>query len=213
VLEEIGTIGKNGDRVTAFDLQNATRNLISPCPNKLISLKMQNYFPFLEANLVEFALSIPPEMKIPNKKLYFKILKKAFPEIMKIKSTNDSPPHTRMFIEIVQTLTSYLPESSLEIARKIYATTKFVFSKRQIDTKKVNYLIALLNGLTIPSFVKKSALIGYAQEYSNRKIDPAFFLEPVVEFCVWYNLFVLGKPLEELVASTRSVCAPVLNPN
>jgi asparagine synthase (glutamine-hydrolysing) len=198
ILEEIKTIRKGCDRVTIFDLENVTRNYISPGPNNLISLRMETYFPFVETDLVEFALSIPPEMR--NKKLYFEILKQAFPEVMKIKSTNDVPPHKRVLAGIEQILASYLPESSLETAKKIYVTAEFLFTRRQIDVHKVDYLTNLLNNLTIPSFVKKSALLRCTQEFLKRRIDPSFFLEPVVEFCIWYNLFVLDKPLESLCA-------------
>lgn len=204
ISEEIKTIRKNDNRVTVFFLKNRTKNLISLGPNNLISTRMQNYFPFLDANLVEFALSIPPKMKVPHKKLYFRILRKAFPEVMEIKSTNDRPARAKILGEIEQLIVAYLPSSMLELTRKIRASAKILYSKKEIDVdvKKIDYLIALLNNLTIPAFVKKKALLKYTREYLDRNFDPSFFLEPVVEFCVWYNLFVLGKSPKDLLAST-----------
>jgi len=201
ILKEVKTIRKDDNRVTVFIFKNRTKNLVSPGPSNLISIKMQNYFPFLEMNLVEFALSIPPKMKVPHKKLYCKILKKAFPRVMKIKSTNDLPACAKVLDEIEQRITAYLPAPILEVVQKIYDTPKTLLIKTEIDVKRIDYLITLLNNLTIPAFVKKNALIEYTREYLNRKMDPVFFLEPVVEFCVWYNLFVLGKSPKDLFAS------------
>jgi len=111
------------------------------------------------------------------------------------------PAHERVLDEVEQVITEYLPLSILKVVRKIYTTPKILLSKRKVDAKRINYLIALLNSLTIPTFVKKNALIEYTREYLNRKIDPTFFLEPVVEFCVWHNFFVLDKSPKDLVAS------------
>jgi len=122
---------------------------------------------------------------------------------MKIKSTSDLPAHTRVFSEIGQWVAAYQPWPILERVRKTYATSMILWSKRHIDIQKINYLIALLDNLTIPVFVKKNVLITCTQEYLERKIDPSFFLEPVVEFCVWYSLFVLDKSPIDLLDSVH----------
>jgi len=164
-----------------------------------MSRTMQNYTPFVESDLVEFGLSIPPKMKL-NKKMYSKILKKSFPDVMKINSTNDLLPHSEVLNRIELMIAQFLPTPILELSRKMLGTTKILLSKAEIDVKTIDYLTSLLTNLTVPQFIKKNALLGCTHEYLNGKIDPRFFLEPLVEFCVWYNLFILGKSPEELMS-------------
>jgi len=199
VDREISNIRKNGNRVIVFFLKNRMRNVLSLAVENLMSRTMQNYTPFVESDLVEFGLSIPPKMKL-NKKMYSKILKKSFPDVMKINSTNDLLPHSEVLNRIELMIAQFLPTPILELSRKMLGTTKILLSKAEIDVKTIDYLTSLLTNLTVPQFIKKNALLGCTHEYLNGKIDPRFFLEPLVEFCVWYNLFILGKSPEELMS-------------
>jgi hypothetical protein len=91
---EIYNIPINENKISIFFAKNRTKNGLSLISNNIFGNFIKR-FPFLENNLVNFGFSIPPEIKI-NKHIYYEILKKSFPEIMKIPTTNDKT----LFIKI-----------------------------------------------------------------------------------------------------------------
>ena len=88
ILEEIKEIGNHENKISIWLIQNIIKNAVSLCPNNLITQKTICLYPLLDNDLVEFTLKIPPNMK-KTRKIYYKMLKKLFPQIMKIPSNND----------------------------------------------------------------------------------------------------------------------------
>ncbi len=80
-----------------------TRRSIALAIYSVIATKTECFCPYLDNDLMEFALSIPPKM-IYHKKIYRKILEKIDPQIMKIpSSSNDDIISDPAYIEKIST--------------------------------------------------------------------------------------------------------------
>lgn len=73
---------------THFILANRTRRAISALSSKLISLRAESFCPFVDNDLVDFTLSIPPEMKVDHK-FHRNVLDRAFPQLKDIPVTKE----------------------------------------------------------------------------------------------------------------------------
>lgn len=179
ISEEIKSIDRKVGRVSIFFTNNRSRNAISLMPNNLIERRAKCFYPFLDNDVVEFALSIPPKMK--NRRTYSKILKNAYPEIMRIPTTNDLVYATsrhaktefkdfciKQFKKYINTYMGYKMDS-------IYKHL------RRSEKKREHFGTTLIDSLQIPSFINKEAL----------KEKP-YIPGKVINFCIWYNQFFVG---------------------
>ena len=186
ITKEIQVIGNHENAITIFHMKNRTKNSISLLPNNLIGKRSFCLFPFLDKDLVEFSLSIPPLMKI-SRKIYSCMLARMFPAIMKIPATTFLSPDS-----IHTWRKKYLFLLPLDLL--IFLITTDSGSAR----KDLKHLLDILESLTIPECIDIDKAKEIMIEYQNRNKDPLPFLVPIVEFCIWYNLFIENKTVREL---------------
>lgn len=189
LLQSLGQITIKDNKVKIFQLNNRTRNSISLAPNNMLMRKTFSYFPFCDNEFVEFALSIPVDMKLRNN-IYVKILKASFPEIMQIPSTNDPK-------DFKEKLKKFLVEKKLDSLRyllgdinKYLKKTKKIAAHNTHNPRDVDFLIEMAKDLNMPSFIDKDTLITEIDNHVKNGLDPNHFLEPIMQFCVWYDLFM-----------------------
>lgn len=179
LLEELQSAADNENRVTAFFAKNRTRNAMSLCSNNIF-FNLIKRFPFLDNNLVEFSLSIPPEMKVKNH-IYQKILERSFPEVMRIPSTNDGTVKKTLFINLGRTLIR------LRVQRFFKFLLKNLLFRKSLSDDDVRYLRSLISNMEIPDYINK----GLVDRHLRRgKVDFAFFC--LVEHLLWHNMFYEG---------------------
>lgn len=207
IRKEIEGIAKNENRATIFFILNRTKNAISLCPNNLILRRTHCYFPFLDNEFVEFCLSVPPKMKL-GKKIYYRILKSAFPEIMKIPSTNIATLRGRICRKmkeiaigtdywipkpsyIVRLLAHFLPESLLRkgVRRALY----YVSPQARLNAQICQFLVRVLDNLEIPPFIDRKCLKNKVQEHGITMKDLEKTILPIMGFCVWYDRFMVNR--------------------
>lgn len=168
MFDEFNKLGDIDNKATIFYLKNRTKNAISISGRNLIYRKVYSYFPFFDNEFVEYALSIPPQMKLFGQ-LYFDILKKAFPEIMKIPTTNDN----------------FLKSRLLDIDTK--KLENFPIKQKIIIDEDLHYLLKLVKTVSPPSFINKIALLNQIKTDIEDGVDPKKYLASVLQFCIWYN--------------------------
>jgi hypothetical protein len=186
LTKEVKTIGVHENVFTIFLIKNRTKNSISLMPNNLIGKRIFSLFPFLDKDLLEFCLTIPPELKVKNR-IYTHILSAMFPEIMKIPAT------TFLSINSIERWSKkYLPLLPLSLISWII---KFRYYS---DKKDIQYLLGLLRKLTVPEFIEINKLIKNTNDCLLSGRNPLPFLVPIVEFVIWYNLCFLNKKLDSV---------------
>ena len=175
LLHEIMSIKNEENIITIFHMSNRTKNAIALLPNNIIGKRATCFFPFLDKDLVEFSLTIPPIMKI-TKKLYARMLAKMFPEIMRIPSTHYllARDSIRKWLARCKLLPSVLAQFTIET---------FSFGK------EVSQLLNLLESLRLPPFVNLSRIKKRTQQHLERGKNPLPFLTPISHFCIWYSIF------------------------
>ena len=183
LIPEIGMLtshfestGNNENAITIFTMENRIKNSMALSPNNLLGNKAFCIFPFLDKDVLEFSFTIPPSMKI-NNKIYRKILTKMFPEIMKI-------PATTFF-----SLTSFIRWRKEYLILIPLLTINFIFKYKSSRKRDAQNLLHILDSLVIPEYLNIERTKEMAQAYLSKGKDPMPFLAPIVEFCIWYNLF------------------------
>ena len=205
-LKQIKDTKENKHKLTFLFLNNRIRNSNSVGSTNIIGKDKKAYFFFLDNDFVEFCLAMRPKYK---KDIYVKILKKAFPKIMSIPTTNDYTLLTNFRKRINKSLQLLLVDFKMVkifdlagLNLRKYKKFKFLnslplgaFPPNKEDEK---YLLSLIKKLDFPSELDKDLLFKQIEEgiLKGEKID--HILIPIANFCVWYNLFYLGKTLDEL---------------
>lgn len=203
IRNEVRNLVQTDYLFSTFFIRNRTKNSVSLIPNNIVSTKTLVLFPFLENDLVQLSMSIPPEMKV-RKQIYRKILGKAFPEAMKIPTTHDQSPlevfvHSTgrvvkkilidyEFIKIFQKLNRKL---SKRIESKLSGSKLLALPPKKQD---LSYLENLIEGLELPPFINKGYLFKEIATHKREQLDYSYFLVPIASFCIWYNLFYKDHP-------------------
>jgi asparagine synthase (glutamine-hydrolysing) len=183
LMEELERIGDHENILTIFGLQNEVRNLVSLLPNNIVNSKVPCIFPFLDKDLVEFALSIPPSMKFRQGRIYHKILRRLFPDVMRIPSVA-----FRLNSHSLQGIAMGHLTLAIEAARCLIVT-RICDARRKQMHQTTEYLISLITSEKPPSFLDVNKVVRKAREYMFRKKDPSNWLVAIAEFCIWYNRF------------------------
>jgi len=222
LLEEISSIGEHENRMVIFLLKNNTTHNMSLYVNNMISVKTNFYLPYLDNDLVEYCFSIPLAIKQnmgirtkifnklfhhqTNDRLQLKIMKKMCPQIMRISSTR-YPVFSRYFL-------STLARSKIQKKRILLLLFQhlkhYLVKRRPIDQttlheelvkKEFKYMVGLLKSLKMPPYIDGERLIEKTQRYLREDKDPSHFLVPLLEFCIWYNLFIEDVSPSELTTN------------
>lgn len=176
--DELDKIPKNDNKISIFFAINRTKNCLSLISGNIFANQIKK-FSFLENNLVNFSLSIPPEIKV-NNHIYLKILQKSFPKVMELPSTNDKRKSEKINL-IFEGL--MIKVGLYSFFRTIFKN--FFFAKYfNLQKPDILYIKDLLNKLEIPNFINKNKIQRY---FKGDKFDFAFF--SVVEHLLWYNIF------------------------
>ena len=191
VQKELSDIPEVPYRIKIFHLRNPTRNIHSLISHDVLSRKTDTIYPFCDNDFAEFAFSIPIKMKLRN--IYFKILNRAFPDIMKIPSTND--PKTAK-----EKLQKNLRDIGLMPVWHSAKNVKSNFSKILGSNKKskifrsfsknprdIKYLIKLARAMKMPKYINKELLLKEIDKHISKDQDPTYFLEPIMHFCIWHD--------------------------
>ena len=196
VFKELSKIPKIENKTKIFHLKNGSKNAITLLASNIIMRRFYSIYPYCDNEFVEFAFTIPPKMKVKND-IYLKILKKAYPDIMKIPSTND--PHT--FLERTRGYMKRLGvHKALEFA--VYANKlikKMIKSKSRRhknladNPKDVDYLIDLIKVVKIPKYFNRKKILHQLNFYIEQGIDPSGFLIPILQFCIWHEELLKGN--------------------
>lgn len=186
-----------------FFIRNRTKNSVSLIPNNIVSTKTLSLFLFLDNDLVKLCMSIPPDIKV-RKHIYTKVLRKAFPEAMKM-------PTTRK-----RTVLTPFKHSLARIAKSILINHKFIKVFEKLDRRlskhiesillgsrilalppkkeDLSYLENLLRDWELPPFINKAYLFKEIASHKRERQDYSYFLVPIASFCIWYNLFCKDHP-------------------
>lgn len=186
IAEEIREISDNDNAISIFHMQNRTKNSISLLPNNLINNRTCCLFPFLDKDLVEFSLTIPPELKVIAK-IYGLMLADLFPEIMRIPSTT-----FLSIFSIKKWAKKYIITFPLSLLHFI------VSSRNHSNSEDMDFVLRTLKSLTVPEYIDLNKTEILINECLKKNKDPMPFLVPIVEFCIWYNLFYLRKDMIHL---------------
>lgn len=178
LVKELKSVPKGENRISIFFAKNRTRNALC-LSSQNIFFRLNKRFPFLENNLVNFALSIPPSIKIGDH-LYLNILQESFPEIKNIPTTNDNSFLKKLDKLIWDILTR------LRLQRLIKSFLKNYLFARQLSNSDINFLVSLLNKLNIPSYINKKTVSDYLHK---KRFDFSLFC--LIDHLVWYNSFYI----------------------
>jgi asparagine synthase (glutamine-hydrolysing) len=183
---------KQENGIKIFQAKYRTRNLICMQPNNLIIRRVYSRTPFLDNEFVEFAFSIPPNMKI-KRDIYRQILEKSFPELMKISTTNQSRGFKSLFKE-------FLIKNDLKVIRyaigaicdilRIFHRKNESHNTLSDNPHDIRYLIKLAKITKMPQFIDKQLLLMNIESHVKNDKDPTYFLEPIMHFCVWHKEFM-----------------------
>jgi len=225
LFEEIGQIEKRENRMMIFNMRNNQKNSMSRYATNMLSVATNCYFPYLDNDFFEYSLSVPPMMKhnkgIMSKifkilfnhstiiPLHFKILKKMCPHVMKISSTR-YPVFSRFYL-------STLARSKNQKKRilqlfllhiKNYIVERSAWNQIKLTNEQVRrelkYMIDLLKSLEIPPFINREKVLEKIKHYLKNNKDPSRLIIPILEFCIWYNLFINNIPPSEITRKSRS---------
>lgn len=71
---------------------------------------------------------------------------------------------------------------------------------RKHTRAELKYMIDLLKSIETPEFINKDRLIHETREHLKNNRDPSNFLIPLLEFCIWHNLFINDIQPTELIS-------------
>jgi len=177
LLAELKRIGKNENVITIFFMTNRKRNAVSFSPNSIIATKAECLFPFLDRDLVEFGLTIPPMTKL-TKGIYYRMLQKLFPDVARIPSP-----------------ASLTKKKREELASR-WKNQRAEPSSSASGPSEIKYLASLLDSLVVPPFLNVDKIKQRTRRFLSDGKDPLPFLVPIIEFCIWYNVFYLKEPID-----------------
>lgn len=190
LFNELKSIPSTENKISIFFAKNRTKNALCLLSNNLFP-QLTKRFPFLDNNLIDFALSVPPEMKI-NQHLYEEMIKEGFPDLIEIPTTND--------VSFLKRLDKFFWDSftKLRLQKIIKTFLKNYLFRKQLKMNDIKYLFSLLNQFDYPDFIDRKRIKNYIEK---KRFDFAFF--EVIEFLSWYNLFILGKKVSKLSADSH----------
>jgi len=222
LLEEVKVLGKQDNRMSIFQMREA-RNVFSRLSINITSVRSPVYFMYLDKDLVEFGFSIPQSFKKsknlsmkffqkifprenrrPRKEIWFKILKKISNRCMRIPSTNDIIFPT-LFLKSFILSRRQKKELLLLLIKNLKHFLTRLQIRSQVETHskqtlaEIGYMINLMKKLDIPDFINIKGLMAKTQEYLKNDKNPIGFFVPILEFCIWYNLFITNVPLNQLI--------------
>lgn len=176
IINEVNDIGQHKNVITIFYINNRTRRSISLLPNNVIGKKTFCLFPFLDKDLLEFSLTIPPNLKVKNK-IYRHILNVMFPKVMKIPAT------TFLSLAFVKYWgKKYIFTLPISLCRHLK------FSNLPFYRQNAEILMSIFRKTTC-EYINRVKVEELVHEYLSKGKDPLPFLVPIVEFCIWYDLF------------------------
>jgi asparagine synthase (glutamine-hydrolysing) len=216
IRQEIDKIKCTDYLFFTFFIRNRTKNSISLVSNNIFcrfSSKAPCLFPFLDNELVELGMSIPPDIKVRNM-IYLRILRRAFPNAMTIPTTRDVSLGNKVRAFLVGLIRIFLARPtfantvkrfSLTISRdfpllkfvtEILVQTKLLvkFPMLSPNQEDIEYLKNIVIRLEFPTFIKKQYLLDQLAYYEKNNYDCSNFLVPLTNFCLWYNLFFKNNP-------------------
>ena len=194
VYEEVSGLHDYTNKIKIFQMKNRTKNTISLTANNTFARKTYSLLPFCDNEFVEFALSIPVDMKVRDS-IYKKILQHTFPKIMRIPTTNDPKSvKERMTNKLVSLRFDWLRYGVGDIAKLLKKIRKIKKGKLRLsqNPRDVRYLMKLAYTIKIPDVIDRESLLEQVAYHLQNDIDPSYFLEPIMQFCVWYDVFI-GK--------------------
>jgi len=189
IYNELRALSDSENRIKIFQAKNRTKNIICLQPSNLIMRKTYSRMPFCDNEFVEFAFSIPIEMKLRHD-IYRKILDKAFPQLKDAPTTNDTVHLKDRFKKMLIRNKLDFIRYSLEIFKSIKSKPKAHRKKLSGSSKDVQFLIDTARSMDMPEFINKDLLIKRIDEDIKNDIDPCYFLEPIMQFCIWHRLFM-----------------------
>jgi len=225
LIEEIESIKKHENEMQIWTLRNVEKNKMGPRENNITSIKTNCYFPYLDNDLVQYSLSMPLKIKkskgvLPkiirilfghktNYAFHHKTMKKTFPNIMKISSTT-SPVFSRFYLstlarskkqkkELFTLLLKHLKNTLFH--RRPYSQTE---EARHLTRQELGYMLDLLKSLKIPPFIHRERLTKKIKTHLKNNKDPSHILIPLLEFCIWYNLFINDIPPSKLITNIQT---------
>jgi asparagine synthetase B (glutamine-hydrolysing) len=80
-------------------MSSRTRRGIALFAFKMVSEKAESFFPFADNDYFEFAMSIPPELKLDGQ-MHLRVLHRAYPELRRVPTTKEVDKSTYLFDEI-----------------------------------------------------------------------------------------------------------------
>ncbi len=186
---------KNHDNIIkSFQAKNRTKNIIAMAPSNLIMRRTYSRMPFLDNEFVEFALSVPMDMKIRTD-IYRRIMEKAFPEVMDIPTTNDikgmKAKLKAFLLHYRLDFLRYAIGALMNLSRNHGKKNKL--TKLSDNPKDVKYLVRLAKKIDMPVFIDREKLIKDIDYHVDNDIDPTYFLEPIMHFCIWHGKFYINK--------------------
>ena len=206
LLKQIENVNENKYKLKFLFLNNRLKNSVAISSTKIVGRCTKLYSFFSDSDFIEFALTSPPKYEV-KRELYLKILKRAFPDIMSIPTTNDYP----FFYDIKKKILYQLKKltknqkltnlfSKVRIDLKKYKRFKFLDSFPAFPLNKVEeqYLLNLIKKLDFPKELNKDLLFSDIDKkfLVGEKVN--YLIIPLANFGIWYNLFYLGKSLDEL---------------
>jgi len=186
--DEVYSLGDSENKIIIFYLLNRTRNVAQLAARHLIARKVYSYFPFFDNEFVEYSLSLPSEMKYFDY-IYYKILKRVFPKIMEVPTTNDKTIKLR----IHNTLTGLLGWKNFSRILSIYKKILLTLDPRTLYGEDMRYLRNSLKVMNMPPFVDRDGLVARVDSDIRSRNNPIIYLTKVLQFCSWYNEYFSAK--------------------
>lgn len=188
VLDEIHQTIRGPNRSTIFAFSNPVRNATSLGTFNMEYRICPVCCPFLDYDVLEYALSIPPRIKFEEPfRFYGDILRTKFPDLMKIPSTN--PPENREPISPAGL--SGFPHNP--------------GGKPQGLINGILYAIELTNAIEIPAVIRRSELKQALSRALKRKLDPGPGVLACLRYIVWHELFINLTSPQRLIPHTKLI--------
>jgi asparagine synthetase B (glutamine-hydrolysing) len=191
IRKELDTIPDCENKHTIFISNSRTKSAVSLMSANILARSVFSRSPFYDNEIIEFSLSIPPEMKLHNH-IYKRILERLFSDIMEIPSTNDKGTINKRWKQ-AQRYIDMIPNEKvvyniIKIKDTIY---KRFYTKVNMD--RAGYLIRNFEEINLPPFLdRKKILISLKRDIENR-IDPEVYGIPLLQFCQWHNQYLAGN--------------------
>lgn len=209
--EQIRDIQENKYKLKYLFINNRVKNSLAIASKKIIGSYINNHSFFIDNDFIDFCLSINPRVEV-KQNIYFKILKRAFAEIMKIPTTNEYPPLFDIKKKVIYRIKDLTKNERLIklfslIGIDIKKYKKFNLKEKipalPLSKEDENYLIDLINKLVFPKELNKELLLNEIAKNNTQKIETSNILIPIANFLVWYNLFIINRSVKELKSLLR----------